>query len=150
MHDFALDGRHRLELDRPFRRDRPFGTAQRERLEGRLAAGAVAGRVHNHLLAPVDLAAPDDRVHQVLNCVDGLPVLADHEPELAAHDRRDQRLVVFAQGDLGSNADPLEDPLEHSAHLSAELRVLLRRFLFDHGARVDRRDHARGRVADAQ
>src|SRR5204863_414389 len=82
---------------------RPRGAPHRQRGESRLPPGPVASGIDHDLLAIVALPAPNDRVDQVLDRVDRLPVLADHESELAASDRGHERLVVLP--DLDPRAD---------------------------------------------
>ena len=80
--------RHRLERDRSrrsasTRAARPVG----ERLERRPAAVAVAGGVDHDLDSAPRRPRADDRVREILDRVDRLAVLADHEPEVAAGER---------------------------------------------------------------
>ena len=77
MHDLALDRRHRLELDRRCRRDRPLGAALRRARRASPAAGPGSRQRRRRPLALVAAAAPDDRVREVLDRVDRLAVLAD-------------------------------------------------------------------------
>src|SRR5919198_3968076 len=152
VYDFPLHGGHRLELDRASRRDRALRAPHGKRVEAGLAPRPVPGGVHHNWLPLVAVLAPDDRVHEVLNRVDRLTVLADHQPELTAGQRREHRLVVLAKLDAGADADRFENPLEDLADLVGQLAVALvsRRRLSDDRGGIDRRDYASGRVADPE
>src|ERR687896_390075 len=70
VHDLALDGGHRLELDRLVPRQRLLRGAQRKGLERRPPPRAVTGRVDDNFLPILRMAAVHDRVREVLNRVD--------------------------------------------------------------------------------
>src|ERR1043166_7867963 len=64
-------------------------------------------------------------------------VIASVDPGAVA-ERRHERLFVLAQTDLGIDADRIQDPLDHLAHLPAELGVVLGGLGLGNGTRVDR------------
>src|SRR6266508_661247 len=92
--DLALDGRHRLERDVLARRACFAGSTIGELLQRGSPAVAVAGCIHDHALA-VLVTPPHDRVGEVLDGVDRLTVLADHETEIRTRQHRHERFVVF-------------------------------------------------------
>src|SRR6188508_2664015 len=104
VHDLALDRCHRVELDRLARGDRLVGAALGQRVEARLSARAVPGRVYDHGLALVSAVTPEDRVREVLDRVDRLAVLADQEPQLATDEGRGEGFLVLPNLDAGTNS----------------------------------------------
>src|SRR3954453_9451486 len=111
VHYLAFRGGHRLEQHALASRG-ALRYAQRDPLEGRAAAIAVAGCVHGHGLAR--RAAPrESGVRDVLSRVDRLAVLPDQQPEIAARARcEDAGLVlphVHARADAHRHDDVLDE-----------------------------------------
>ena len=125
--DLALDGRHRLELDRAAGLHDALGGAHGERVERRLAPVAVAGRVDDDRLAGSAAVAVDDRVREVLERVDRLAVLADQEAEVAARAGGDDRLVVLVDLDAAADAERGREALEQLAARGRGLALVRRR-----------------------
>jgi len=115
--DLALDGRHRLERDRVSAlqrvRRRPVGHV----LERAPAPLAIARRVDHHLLALALDAAPENGVDKVLDRVDGVAALADHQAEVGAGQRRRDDLVALHDVDLARGPERRADMLQHLAEL---------------------------------
>src|SRR6266542_2171263 len=148
--DLPLDRRHRLEIDRLARSARALCASHREPLQHGAPALAVTGRIHGHLdaLAP---AARDDRVDDVLHCVDRLPVAADQHPDVAACALDVDAVCRFAHADPAVDTELGDDLLDERAHVGSQLALLLRRLARAVAGRIGSRcDDPRRRIADAE
>src|SRR5581483_5944317 len=147
MHDLALDRRHRLEVGGLAARADLLRRAQRERLEGCTPPLAIPGCIDDDFLAL--LAAPvRDRVEEVLDGVDRLPVTADQKPRVGRRARRGERLLVFAHVHTRLDAERTGDAHHQPAHLGCRVALVDRRRR--DGVRGQQGDHARRGIADAE
>ena len=127
MHDLPLDRGHRLELDPLPGRGRLLGHPHGERVERRLPAVAVAGRIDDHRLALVVAAAEEDRVREVLDRVDRLAVPADQHAEVVALADDADLLLALLDLDRALDADLVRDPLDDLAQAGGVLALALAR-----------------------
>ena len=133
--------------------ERPLRGPQRERVEGRLAAGPVAGGVDDDLLPVVGLRARDDRVREVLDRVDRLAVLADEQPEVAARctwrrPRPSSSCTSIRHGTPSPST--IRSSTSRASVGDRSLRVGAPATGATPSSRRDARDHARRRVADSE
>ena len=107
---FRSTARHRLE-QHPLTGQRAIRSADRDPLERRAAAIAIAGGVHRHRL-PSRRARCTSGVGDVLQRIDRLAVLADQQPGIPAGARDRDLVVRLAHVDAGACADRSDDVLD--------------------------------------
>src|SRR3954452_1051809 len=149
VHDLPLDRRHRLERHAFAARERLRRRSVGLLLERRPPPVPVAGSVDEDALALLR-TSEDDRGGQVLDRVDRLAALADHQTEVGAGQGRLEGLLVLVDVDPPRAPERRTDPVEELAKPSRGRVGVLRRPL---GGRRDRsraRDHARRRIADSE
>ena len=156
VHDLALDGGHRLQLDPLSRGGGLLGHPQRKRVKRRLAPVAVSRRVDGDRLSLVVAAAEDDRVREVLDCVDRLAVPADQHAEIVALTNDADLLLAFLDLDRALDSDLVRDPLDDLAQESCVFALAFARLRRDQLPRerrvalLDARDDPGGLVADSE
>ena len=97
------------------------------------------------------MPAVDDRVRQVLDRIDRLPVLTDQQTEIPPRERGRNRLLVLLDRQPRMNADLADDPLEQLTHRRGKLALVDRlRNVRRRPVCLDDRDHARRCKADSE
>jgi hypothetical protein len=112
--DLALEGAHRLELDRATIVYRGLGSLVSSGFQRYCAPFAIAGRVDDD---PQWRSAATKRyaVCEVLDRVDRLAVVPDQQPEVLADELRVDPVCLFPDIDRRLDSDAGRDPLEQFA-----------------------------------
>src|SRR5256885_9555117 len=112
VHDPALDGGHRLELDDLARLQHTLGRSPRDVAQLVLAPAAVVLDVDRDAIG-LTLAARDDQVHQVLQACQLLPPPPDEHPQVIALDVELRRLGAHRDLDGPGELHQAQELFQH-------------------------------------